>query len=177
MKTLKSTTIILLLFFLIVGCSSDDSTSRTESFKIKAVSITATDFPSTEGDALELYGRISTQLAYDDVTEEHILWQRNRDSFVEAGRRKDVLINSEGSEYTFTLTEEQFQNGSFSFYTQMFDRDPDGNDDYLGNELGSAAVKEFMSLPDDDNPNYFSFRLVEFNGVDVRVRFSVEHIR
>lgn len=163
---------------MILGCSSDDieSGSNKESFKIKAVSITAHEFPSTEGDALELYGRISTQLAYDDVTEEHILWERTRD-FYEEVNEQGFIINSEGSERTFTLTEEQFQNGSFSFYTQMYDRDPDGNDDYLGNELNSATVKGFGALPDEDNPLEFVFELTEFDEVEVHVRFYIEHIR
>ena len=59
----------------------------------------------------------------------------------------------------------------------MFDRDPDGDDDYLGNELRSQFARLFAEISDENNPVLFDFRLTEFNGVDVRVRFSVEHIR
>ena len=60
MKTLKFTFFIFLLFLLIIACSSDDSMPqvRTETFTIKADSISVQVFPETEGDALELYGRM-----------------------------------------------------------------------------------------------------------------------
>ncbi|MBW1294816.1 hypothetical protein [Aquimarina litoralis] len=180
MKKLKFTTIVLSLFSLTISCSIDDSTPepQTESFKVKAVSIVARQFPDTEGEALELYGRISTTLAIGDNTVEHILWDRNRDFFESVGAQ-EFLINSEGSEHTFTLTEDELRDGAeFRFYTQMYDRDPDGNiDDYLGNELRSQFVRVFSTVSNENNPVVFDFRLTEFTGVDVRVRFSVEHIR
>jgi len=180
MKTLKFVTVILVLFSLAVACSSDDSVPepQTESFRLKAVSIRAQQFPDTEGDALELYGRISTTVPVDDTTKEHILWEKNRNFFEPVGTEA-FLINSEGSEIVVTLREEELQNGAeFMFYAQMYDRDPDGNnDDYLGNELRPQIAQVFTTLSDDANPAQFTFRLREFTGVDVRVTFSVEHIR
>ncbi|NAS31843.1 hypothetical protein GTQ40_12725 [Flavobacteriaceae bacterium R38] len=182
MKTLKFAATVLLLLVLNVSCSSDDSSPEPEpstaSFKIKAVSITARQFPDTEGDALELYGRISSTVTVDGESEELILWDRNRDFFESIGTEA-YLINSEGSEVTLTLTEEELQNNAeFAFYAQMYDRDPDGNiDDYLGNELRSQFARVFTTISDENNPALFDFRLREFSGIDVRVRFSVEHIR
>jgi len=180
MKTLKFTSFIFLLFLLSIACSSDDSAPevRTESFKIKAVAINVLELPDTEGDALELYGRISSTVTVDGESEEHILWDKNRDFFESVGT-EGFLINSEGSEFTLTLTEEEMQNNAeFAFYAQMYDRDPDGNpDDYLGNELRSQFARVFREVSDENNPYIFDFRLREFNGIYVRVRFSVEHIR
>jgi len=180
MKTLKFTIFISVLLAFPTACSTDDGIlePQTESFKVKAVSIVSRQFPDTEGEALELYGRISTTIAVGDTTEEHILWERNRDFFESIGTQ-EFLINSEGSEHTFTITQDEILNGAeFRFYTQMYDRDPDGNiDDYLGNELRSQFVQVFRTVSNENNPVEFEFRLTEFTGVDVRVRFSVEHIR
>ncbi len=180
MKTLKFTSFIFLLFLLIIACSSDDSVPevRSESFIIKADSITVREFPDTEGDALELYGRISSTISVDGKSEESILWERNRDFFDSVGTEA-FLINSEGSEYTVTLTEEEVQNGAkFGFYVQMYDRDPDGNDDdYLGNKSGFVSAQQFIEFTDVRNPFPIGYGLSEFDGIYMLVWFSVERIR
>ncbi|WP_340201438.1 hypothetical protein [Ascidiimonas sp. W6] len=174
------TTIIKFLFTVVlisaISCTSDDGVTQ-ESFRVKAVAILAPEFPSAEGDALELYGRISTVLTIGDETDEHFLWERNRD-FYESVGTQEFLINSEGSERIFTVTEDELRSGAeFGFYTIMYDRDPDGNDDYLGNELRFQRVGIFSIIDDENNPVEFDFQLTEFSGVKVLVRFSVEHIR
>lgn len=180
MKTLKFTFFIFLLFLLIIACSSDDSVPqvRTESFTIKADSISVQEFPETEGDALELYGRMSSTITVDGESEEFILWERNRDFFDSVGTEA-FLINSEGSEYTVTLTEEEMQNGAkFGFYSQLYDKDPDGNDDdYLGNKSGFFLAQQFIDFTDARNPFPIGYQLTEFDGINIFVWFSVERIR
>ena len=89
------------------------------------------------------------------------------------------MINTEGSEYTVTLTEEEIQNGAkFGFYVQMYDRDPDGNnDDYLGNKSGFISAQQFIDFTDVINPFPIGYGLNEFDGIYTLVWFSVERIR
>ena len=168
MKTFKFTTIILLML-ITAACSNDDNSleSKPESFRVKAVSLTARLFPASEGNALELYGRISFTKTVNGNTEERILWQRNRDYYESIGT-VPFLINSEGSEQIFTLTEEELQNDAkLSFYAQMYDQDPTGDtDDYLGNELKSQFANFFANVSDLDNPVQFDFvRSKSFNSL------------
>ena len=179
MKTSKLA-IVILVMLIIVACSNNDISleSKPESFKIKADSIKVREFPASEGNALELYGRISSTITVDGESEEFILWERNRNFFDSVGMEA-FLINSESSEYTVTLTEEEMQNGvKFGFYVQLYDKDPDGNDDdYLGNKSGFISVQQFIEFTDTRNPFPIGYGLTEFDGISILVWFSVEHIK
>lgn len=179
MKTSKFA-IVILVMLIIVACSNNDISleSKPESFKIKADSITVREFPASEGNALELYGRISSTITVDDKSEEFILWERNRDFFDSVGTEA-FLINSEGSEYRITLTEEEVQNDAkLGFYVQLYDKDPDGNnDDFLGNKSGFISVQQFIEFTETRNPWPIGYGLTEFDGIYILVWFSVEYIK
>ena len=177
MKTLKVTTLVLVVLSLTLGCSSDDNTveASTVSYKITAISITANSFPASEGDALELYGEMSTTLSYEDVIDEHVLWERGSDSYESIGTQ-EYLINTEDSEHTFKLTEEQALNATLQIFTSIYDENSDGTDDFLGYEVVSHRVFNMDKLLDIGNPLEFNVSLKELSGVEVRVRFSIRRI-
>tara|TARA_R110002049_G_scaffold55337_3_gene153616 strand:+ start:16826 stop:17407 length:582 start_codon:yes stop_codon:yes gene_type:complete len=183
MKTLKfkSITKCLLLLLLIINfaCTVEDDTSepiKKESFRVKAVAMIASEFPSTEGNELEIYGEIKTRLTIGDKADERTLWTRNIENWVPVGSTEHI-INSEGSEVTFTLTEEELNDGArIEYQAIMWDKDPDGNpDDYLGKESSSTRAIIYTELP--NNKTRGSLVLKEFNGITLVVRITVEHIR
>ena len=151
---------------------------KKESFKVKAVAMLSTKFPASEGDELEIYGTISTRKILGDngnmvingEGDEQILWKRNTINWVGVGSAETV-INSEGSEHIYTITEEELTDGaSIWFYAEMWDKDPDGNpDDYLGETYFQVSAQ----LLDVDKPNYYQLTLFK-NNITLLVRFIIE---
>lgn len=183
MKTLqfKSTTKCLLLVLLILNfaCTVEDDAPepvKTESFRVKAVAMIASEFPSTEGDVLEIFGEIKTRVTVGDQADERTLWTRNTSNWEPVGST-EYVINSEGSEAVFTLTEEEINDGArIEYEAIMWDKDPDGNpDDYLGKESTSSRAIIYTELPNNETRG--SLVLREFNGITFVVRITVEHIR
>jgi len=172
----------LLIITLLCSCSSDDESPepiKKESFRVKAVSMLATQIPSTEGSALEVYGTIGTKrILTDDTVDERVLWTRNSTNWESVGSAETV-INSEGSEQIFTLTEEEIRDGALiEVYTNMMDKDPDGNpDDFLGEAAIFNRAGIFTIMADRDMPVPIQLTLNEFDGIKLIVRFTVEHIR
>jgi len=197
MKTLKFkfiTKCLMLLFLTInFACTVEDDTPevKTASFKVKAAAMLSDNFPSTEGAGIEVYGTISTILVVDpnidpdtplpnDIGDQRILWTRTSSNWELVGSA-EYVINSEGSEQTFTLTEEEINNGArILIYAKLWDKDPDGNpDDYLGEtflEFSAATLKNL------NEPKFqqLSFTHVEpglVNLITARVRFILEHLK
>jgi len=171
----------LIIISLLCSCSSDDTmeSEKKESFKVKAVAMLATQMPSTEGGTLEAYGTISTKVIYtNDSVDERILWSRNATNW-EAVGSKEAVINSEGSEQIFTLTEDEIRDGTLiEVYASMMDKDPDGNpDDFLVETSIVNRAGIFTIVADRDNPVPIQLTLNEFDGIKLLVRFTVEHIR
>ena len=172
----------LLIITLLCSCSSDDDTlesEKKESFRVKVVAMLATQIPSSEGSALEVYGTISTKkILTDDSVDERILWKRNTTNW-EAVGAAETVINSEGSEQIFTLTEDEIRDGALiEVYASLMDKDPDGNpDDFLGETSIFNRAGIFTIVADRDNPVPIQLTLNEFDGIKLLVRFTVEHIR
>jgi len=172
----------LLIITLLCSCSSDDESPepiKKEFFRVKAVGLFAYQMPPTEGGALEVYGTMSTKKVLSGETvEERILWERNRTNWVSVGSNVTV-INSEGSEQVFTLTEDEIRNGAeIEVYANMMDKDPDGNpDDFLGEETEVNAAGIITIRADEDESTDVQLILDEFNGITLLVRFTIEHIR
>ena len=172
----------LLMITLLCSCSSDNESplaAEEESFRVKAIGLFAYQMPPTEGGALEVYGTMSTKkILGDDTVEERILWERNRSNWVSVGSSVTDL-NSEGSEYVFTLTEDEIRDGAeIEVNVNMMDKDPDGNpDDFLGEESKLNPVGIIIISADQDEPMDVQLILDDFNGITLLVRFSIEHIR
>ena len=172
----------LLIITLLGSCSSDNESPepvKKESFRVKAIGLFAYQIPLTEGGALEVYGTMSTKKVLgDDTVEERILWERNRTNWVSVGSNVTV-INSEGSEHVFTLTEDEIKDGAeIEVYANMMDKDPDGNpDDFLGEEAKLTPVGIIIISADQDESTDIQLILDDFNGITLLVRFSIEHIR
>lgn len=179
MKTLKITTLVLTLFCFILGCSSDESSPelKTESFIVKPYAFYGLFIAQTEGEKLEVYGTISAKIIFKDgsIKEERILWQRDRDSFVAVGRREDVLINSEENDLLFRLTEDEIQSKEalLEIVFSMWDYDPDGNDDFIGENGAPILLKRHFN--DEENLVEVNPFVKDRNGVLI-VRFKIERI-
>jgi hypothetical protein len=180
MKTLKTTVCCLLLCIMAISCSSseDDLQSepeKTQSFRVKAEWLWATQFPSTEGAELEVYGKVGTQLIKGNFTEDRVLWERDRDNWVGVGNAQ-TTITSQTIETVLTFTEEEIANDArIGIYAELWDRDPDGNpDDFLGNESQSSRV--FVYLQTSNLLTEHNLGLTEFSGINMVVRISVEEL-
>jgi len=176
-KTALSIFLIALVSFF--SCTVEDDTPepiKTESFKVKAVAMIASEFPSTEGDVLEIFGEIKARVTVGDQADERTLWTRNTSNWEPVGST-EYVINSEGSEVVFTLTEEELNDGArIEYEAIMWDKDPDGNpDDYLGKHSTSSRAIIYTELPNNETRG--SLVLKEFNGITLVVRITVEHIR
>lgn len=172
----------LLIITILSSCSNDDEPTeaiKKESFRVKAVALLATQIPSSEGSALEVYGTIGTKrILTDDTVDERVLWTRNNTNWEPVGSAETV-INSEGSEHVFTLTEEEIRDGALiEVYATMMDKDPDGNpDDFLGETSIVNRAGIFTIMADRDMPVPIQLTLEEFDGIKLIVRFTIEHIR
>ncbi|WP_340201446.1 hypothetical protein [Ascidiimonas sp. W6] len=184
-------TIILCTLLSFFSCTVEDDVIEPEvkeSFKVKAAAMLADNIPSNEVGALEIYGKISAVLVLDpyakpeiplpsDSGEELVLWTRSSSNFESVGSAETV-INSEGSEQTFTVTEEQINNGArILIYTKLWDNDPPGNpDDYLGETFlpfGTATIRS-RNEPILQQLSFTAGGLD--NLVTLRVRFILEYL-
>jgi hypothetical protein len=172
----------LLIITLLCSCSSDDEAleaEKTESFRIKAITILADEITSTEGDVLEVYGTLTAILKYSDRSDERFLLNRTRANWVPVGLT-ETSIAFEDAEHVFTLTEEEIRSGAYLMLTaKLWDKDPDGNpDDYLGNGHLDFLAGPITVVTDENNPfRTRSIRLTYEDGIIVKVNFTIEHIR
>tara|TARA_R110002049_G_scaffold55337_3_gene153619 strand:+ start:18659 stop:19207 length:549 start_codon:yes stop_codon:yes gene_type:complete len=172
----------LLIIALLSSCSSDDEApeaEKTESFRIKAITIRADEMTSTEGDVLEIYGTLWANLKYSDRIDERILLNRTRSNWVPVGLT-ETSITFEDTEHIFTLTEEEIRSGArLRLLAKLWDKDPDGNpDDYLGNGSVYILAGPITVVTDENNPfRSRSIRLTYEDGIIVIVDFTIEHIR
>tara|TARA_R110002049_G_scaffold55337_3_gene153617 strand:+ start:17449 stop:17991 length:543 start_codon:yes stop_codon:yes gene_type:complete len=174
---------ILKLFIITVllSCSSDDEMTevKTQSVRIKAVALIAPNFPSTEGDVLEVYGTISTKLVVlNEKGDVRILWSRTSSNWEPVGRI-ETSIASEDTEHVFTVTEEEIKNTSIEFHAKMWDKDPDGNpNDYLGESIKSFQIDDFDTVSLIEEVTLFPVQLMlnDFDGITLLVRFTAEYI-
>jgi len=181
MKNIKTYMVNLLILAALFSCSSDDEMSevKNQSIRIKAVALIAPNFPSTEGDVLEVYGTISTKLVVlNEKSDERILWSRTSSNWEPVGRI-ETSIASEDTEHVFTVTEEEIKNTSIEFHAKMWDKDPDGNpNDYLGESIKSFQIDDFDTVSLIEEGTLFPVQLMlnDFDGITLLVRCTAEYI-
>ncbi len=179
---MKRTHFILKLFIITVllSCSSDDEMTevKTQSVSIKAVALIAPNFPSTEGDVLEVYGFISTKLVVlNEKSDERILWNRDQANWAPVGSIETSIV-SEDTEHVFTITEEEIKNTSIEFRAKMWDKDPDGNpNDFLGESIKSFQIDNLNTVSINEGTLFpVQLMLNDFEGITLLVRFTAEYI-
>ena len=179
---MKKLHLLLMLFtaVLFISCITEDDVPETKvrAIRVKAVALLATEFPSSEGNVLEVYGFISTKfVVLNKKNEERILWIRDPLNWEPVGRA-ETMINSADAEQIFLITDEDIQNeASLEFYAKMWDKDPDGNpDDYLGETVQSFQIGNRTNITFKDKIYPIQIRLRQFDGITLLVRFTVEYL-
>jgi len=173
----------LFILLLLFSCSTDDKMPevKTQSIRIKAVALIAPDFPTTEGDVIEVYGAIAARVIVEgDRIEERILWQRDSESYERVGSI-ETSIASQDTEHVFTITNEEIENTTvrIEFDAKMWDKDPEGNpDDYLGWVIEPVLLEEINTVSINEEGTLFpvQLRLNFFDGITLLVRCTIEYV-
>ncbi len=170
---IPSVLIVLFAITLFASCEKEEPEVPQDediTFKIDLLKMAALDIKDAEGDALEIYGAVSTKLLRDNITESNELWNKAFGEAVAVGY-SDVPMSSS---VTFTVATSNLAASNLEVSADLFDQDGSDASANPPEDLG----KETLTTPLANITSSVTYQLVlnDSAGQEIEVTYSITRL-
>lgn len=162
---------LLLTITVFVSCSTEEDPRPQDEevmFQVDLLKIAAINIKEAEGDALEIYGDIGSQLVKGNVTETNPLWSEVKEGAISVGYNDVPLVSS----VTYTLLSSEVDQSEMIINAYLWDSDGTGTNapEVVGNESISTPLANIRTSAE------YQIVLNDDVGQSIRLTYSITRL-